>query len=164
MEFVDPFAPADSKTDEKESDTSVSQETSNEGKIVTTYKLSGDYSAPWIVTYTGNAEEARALANSPDFKRHMAETFQIWRWLRETCEESGLGKPPPSAGPTGRPAADKPLPPGIPLIECDHGLRVYASKGNWAALFCAADVDTPKHEKCEPFWKQKDGSFAPNSK
>jgi hypothetical protein len=38
--------------------------------------------------------------------------------------------------------------------DCPHG-RSLVSKANWTALFC----DGPDGDKCEPLWKQKDGSF-----
>lgn len=38
--------------------------------------------------------------------------------------------------------------------DCPHG-RSLVSKANWTALFC----DGPDDDKCEPLWKQKDGSF-----
>lgn len=41
--------------------------------------------------------------------------------------------------------------------ECPHG-RSLVSKSNWTALFC----DGPDGDKCEPLWKQKDGSFKAN--
>ncbi|MER6102373.1 hypothetical protein ABT115_08590 [Streptomyces sp. NPDC001832] len=41
--------------------------------------------------------------------------------------------------------------------ECLHG-RALVEKPNWTALFC----EGPDGEKCEPLWKQKDGSFKAN--
>ncbi|MFF9653051.1 hypothetical protein [Streptomyces sp. NPDC014622] len=41
--------------------------------------------------------------------------------------------------------------------ECSHG-RSLVSKANWSAMFC----DGPDGDKCEPLWKQKDGSFKAN--
>ncbi|MVO87397.1 hypothetical protein GPA10_22185 [Streptomyces sp. p1417] len=41
--------------------------------------------------------------------------------------------------------------------DCPHG-RSLVSKANWTALFC----DGPDGGKCEPLWKQKDGSFKAN--
>ncbi|WP_435270903.1 hypothetical protein [Streptomyces sp. 1222.5] len=41
--------------------------------------------------------------------------------------------------------------------DCPHG-RSLVSKANWSALFC----DGPDGDKCEPLWKQKDGSFKAN--
>jgi hypothetical protein len=41
--------------------------------------------------------------------------------------------------------------------DCPHG-RSLVSKANWTALFC----DGPDGDKCEPLWKQKDGSFKAN--
>lgn len=41
--------------------------------------------------------------------------------------------------------------------DCPHG-RSLVSKANWTALFC----DGEDGDKCEPLWKQKDGSFKAN--
>ncbi|MEV0475292.1 hypothetical protein [Streptomyces prunicolor] len=41
--------------------------------------------------------------------------------------------------------------------DCPHG-RSLVQKANWTALFC----DGPDGDKCEPLWKQKDGSFKAN--
>ncbi|MFC9591496.1 hypothetical protein ACFTUC_17110 [Streptomyces sp. NPDC056944] len=38
--------------------------------------------------------------------------------------------------------------------DCPHG-RSLVTKPTWAALFC----DGPDGDKCDPLWKQKDGSF-----
>ncbi|MFK0231244.1 hypothetical protein ACIQUL_36375 [Streptomyces sp. NPDC090303] len=38
--------------------------------------------------------------------------------------------------------------------DCPHG-RSLVTKANWSALFC----DGPDGDKCNPLWKQKDGSF-----
>ncbi|MYX26023.1 hypothetical protein GTY75_04955 [Streptomyces sp. SID8381] len=40
---------------------------------------------------------------------------------------------------------------------CPHG-RSLVSKANWSALFCNGEDG----DKCEPLWKQKDGSFKAN--
>ncbi|MER6382067.1 hypothetical protein ACWDBD_39025 [Streptomyces sp. NPDC001118] len=43
--------------------------------------------------------------------------------------------------------------------DCPHG-RSLVQKPNWTALFC----DGPDGDKCEPLWKQSDGSFKANKK
>ncbi|MGW5773080.1 hypothetical protein ACWEVY_28505 [Streptomyces longwoodensis] len=48
-------------------------------------------------------------------------------------------------------------PPKTAGDDCPHG-RSLVSKANWTALFC----DGPDGDKCEPLWKQKDGSFKAN--
>ncbi|MFF8629653.1 hypothetical protein ACF06H_18370 [Streptomyces werraensis] len=49
---------------------------------------------------------------------------------------------------------------GTPKVandDCPHG-RSLVSKANWSALFCNGEDG----DKCEPLWKQKDGSFKAN--
>jgi hypothetical protein len=48
-------------------------------------------------------------------------------------------------------------PPTTAGDDCPHG-RSMVSKANWTALFC----DGPDGDKCEPLWKQKDGSYKAN--
>lgn len=170
MSFDDPFAKAvENKTETPKAepdDVTVTEMVTPEGMVVTTFKLSGAHDAPWIVTHAASIREARAIQNGADFKAHLTHTFTVWKYIRETVESEGLASAPKASGGSGSPGdrEARPNPPGVPQIDCDHGPRAYVSKANWTALFCSAPEGTPDSRKCEPFWKQKDGSFAPNTK
>jgi hypothetical protein len=47
-----------------------------------------------------------------------------------------------------------PKKPSVADDDCPHG-RSLVEKANWAAMFCNGDDG----DKCEPLWRQKDGSF-----
>ncbi|WP_241826797.1 hypothetical protein [Streptomyces graminilatus] len=49
----------------------------------------------------------------------------------------------------------QPKKPAVADDDCPHG-RNLVEKANWAALFCNSQDDS---DKCEPLWRQKDGSF-----
>lgn len=170
MAFKDPFAKAvENKKEEpmaNENDVTATETVTPEGEIVTTFKLGAGYDAPWIVTHAPSVGEARKLSTTPAFRAHVDHTFEVWKYLRSQVDEMGLGAASkPSGGPpSSSPRESRPLPPGVPEIRCNHGVRAYVSKGSWAALFCAAPEGTPDREKCPPYWKQKSGEFAPNSK
>lgn len=173
MAFKDPFAKAVENKKKEEPMTSendyavTTTETPNpNGEVVTTYKLGSGYDAPWIVVHSNGVDEARKLATSPTFKAHLDHTFTVWQHMRDQVSEMGLGAASKPSGGSGSalPRESRPNPPGVPEIACEHGMRAYVSKGNWAALFCAAPEGTPDHEKCEPYWKQKSGKFEPNAK
>lgn len=170
MPYDDPFAKAvENKTETPKAepaDVEVTEETTAEGMVVTTFKLSGSHDAPWIVTHAKSIAEARAIQTSTDFKSHLAHTFIVWKYIRESVESEGLGAASKASGGSGGAGGReaRPNPPGVPEVACAHGPRAYVSKANWSALFCGAPEGTPDNQKCEPHWKQKDGSFAPNTK
>lgn len=167
MSFEDPFAKAvENKTETPKAepaDVTVTEETTAEGMVVTTFKLSGAHGAPWIVTHAKSITEARAIQTSADFKAHLAHTFVVWKFILETVESEGLSSASKAPSDAGAKEA-RPNPPGVPEVDCNHGRRAYVSKPNWSALFCGAPEGTPDSQKCEPWWKQKDGTFGPNTK
>lgn len=170
MAFKDPFAKAvENKKEEPMTDSNsvdISETTNAAGLVVTTIKLGSGYDAPWIVVHAPDIASARKLQTSPEFKTHLDHTFEVWRHARSMVEDMGLGaaSKPSGGSASALPRESRPNPPGIPEIDCEHGRRAYVSKGNWAALFCAAPEGTPDSEKCEPYWKQKSGKFEPNAK
>jgi hypothetical protein len=170
MAFKDPFAKAvENKKEEpmtENDDVTVTESGDSIAGVVTTIKLGAGYDAPWIVMHAPDVAAARRLQASAEFKTHLDHTFEVWKHVRSKVDEMGLGavSKPSGGSASALPRDSRPNPPGVPEIDCEHGRRAYVSKGNWAALFCAAPEGTPDSEKCEPYWKQKSGKFEPNAK
>lgn len=124
-----------------------------------TYK--GNNRDPWIVAYADTVSDALLIAADPQ----MPELMKLVRKGSEFFVSTGPQGDAPSASSApatpqgGSQGGGKPNPPGVPSINCNHGPRNYVSKANWAALFCGAPQETPDNEKCEPLWRQKDGSY-----
>lgn len=100
---------------------------------------------------------ALEIINNPEFGdllKRVKDVAEYWTGGLSQRNSGGIGG---GNRPQGQGSRNGPqtLPDGVPEIPCRHGTRVYVSRANWRALFCAAPQDTPSDEKCPPMWWDK---------
>jgi hypothetical protein len=133
-------------------------------KIGFTLKAGASFEAEWLTpTVYGHSAEETAKRGAELLNALKAEglielTSKAAEYTRSQHKGSGAGP--------GRPAANAPkqfsggkvqskgnaAPPADD--DCEHG-RSLVEKATWAALFC----NGPDGDKCEPLWRQKNGTY-----
>ncbi len=130
-----------------------------------TLKAANGFDAEWLTprvegfTADETAERGAELLSAMKSKGLIDLTSKAAEYTRSTYKGGG-GNPGGGAAPkrlnNGR-VEQKDQAPKTAGDDCPHG-RSMVSKANWTALFC----DGPDGDKCEPLWKQKDGSYKAN--
>ncbi|MEV3860735.1 hypothetical protein AB0J38_41310 [Streptomyces sp. NPDC050095] len=135
-------------------------------KIGFTLKAGPAFEAEWLTptVYGYSAEETAKhgveLLQALKTEGLIDLTAKAAAYVRD--QHKGSGQPGGAAAPkrfnNGRVEATSEAAPQVAGDDCPHG-RSLVKKANWTALFCDAEN---KAEKCEPLWRQKDGSFKAN--
>ncbi|MGV9693356.1 hypothetical protein ACWDUX_30100 [Streptomyces sp. NPDC003444] len=133
-------------------------------RIGVTLKAGSAYDAEWLTptvyghTPEETAQRAAALLTSLKAEGLIDLTAKAADYTRG--QYKGGAKAPAGAAPkrfnNGKVEQRQDQAPKTVGDDCPHG-RSLVSKANWSALFCNSDTD-----KCEPLWKQKDGSYKAN--
>lgn len=126
-------------------------------KIGFTLKAASGYDAEWLTpTVWGHTAEETAKRGAELLTALKSEGLIE---LTAKAADFTRGQYKGSGGSGGAPkkfAAGKvqPKKPAVADDDCPHG-RALVEKATWSAMFCQGDDG----DKCEPLWKQKDGSF-----
>ncbi|MFJ9900277.1 hypothetical protein ACIQPR_43805 [Streptomyces sp. NPDC091280] len=129
-------------------------------KIGFTFKAASGFDAEWLTptVYGHDAEET--AQRGADLLAAMKNQGLIE--LTAKAAEYTRSQFKGSAGNPGGGSAPKkfqggkvqPKKPAVADDDCPHG-RSLVEKANWAAMFCNGEDG----DKCDPLWRQKDGSF-----
>ncbi|MEU8948754.1 hypothetical protein [Streptomyces sp. NPDC048489] len=169
MSYPDPFAqqspwdedntPAESPKETPMSSAPAAETGPAPFKIGFTLKAGNGFDAEWITpaVYGHDAEEvAQRGADLLTAMKNKGLIDLTAKAAEYTREQYKGGQPGGAAAPkrfqNGKVTTSKK--PSVADDDCPHG-RSLVEKANWSALFCNGDDG----DKCEPLWKQKDGSF-----
>ncbi|QJS09075.1 hypothetical protein HKX69_05690 [Streptomyces argyrophyllae] len=163
MTYPNPFderSPWDEKPetpDNKESKPLTTAAEPTPENVTLSIKGGPGYEASLLVVRAGSPEELDTLLaeRAGVFKSIMDRAAKMQAYSVEINAPAKSGSAPKRF--SGGKVERKDSPPQTAGDDCPHG-RSLVSKANWSALFC----DGPDGDKCEPLWKQKDGSFKAN--
>ncbi|MFF4557194.1 hypothetical protein [Streptomyces sp. NPDC001422] len=129
-------------------------------KIGFTLKAGSGFDAEWITpaVYGHDAEETAergaALLTAMKNKGLIDLTAKAASYTRDQYQGGQPGGPSGQKKFQNGKVTSTSKKPAVADDDCPHG-RSLVEKANWSALFCNGDDG----DKCEPLWKQKDGSF-----
>jgi len=127
-------------------------------KIGFTLKAGTGFESEWLTpavyghTAEQTADRGLALINAMKANGLIELTSKAAQYTRDQYK-GGSGAAPKKFENGKVTSKAKPKPPADD--DCPHG-RSLVEKANWSALFCDEE---DKVEKCEPLWRQKDGSY-----
>ncbi|MEU6765874.1 hypothetical protein ABZ916_25565 [Streptomyces sp. NPDC046853] len=134
-------------------------------EIGVTLKAAGGFEAEWLTPRVSGHTAEETAKRGAELLAAMKNEGLI-EFASKAAEytrgqyKGGGGNPGGAAAPkrfNGGRVEQKDQAPKTAGDDCPHG-RSMVSKANWTALFC----DGPDGDKCEPLWKQKDGSYKAN--
>ncbi|MFG3582589.1 hypothetical protein [Streptomyces sp. NPDC047990] len=129
-------------------------------KIGFTLKAASGYDAEWLTPTVYGHSAADVAQRGVDLLTELKNaglielTAKAAAYTREQYKGGQPGGPGGQKKFQGGKVSSTSKKPTVADDDCPHG-RALVEKPTWSALFCQGDDG----DKCEPLWKQKDGSF-----